>query len=122
MSFINGLTLLLLYQLAGEIGVRLLDIPMPGPVLGMMMLLLTLIIRGRSSTSLDESSSALLSHFSLLFVPAGVGMMVHFNRISNEWFSIGMALLLSTVITMFASVIIMLAADRLFSGKPRNND
>ena len=117
MNFLNGITLLLIYQLAGEISVLLLRIPVPGPVLGMVMLFLTLALRKRSTESLDSASSALLSHLSLLFVPAGVGMMIHFDRIINEWLPITIALVLSTIITMMATAAIMLASSRLLSKK-----
>ena len=117
MNFLNGITLLLIYQLVGEISVLLLRVPVPGPVLGMVMLFLTLAFRGRSTTSLDSASSALLSHLSLLFVPAGVGMIVHFDRIINEWLPITIALVLSTVITMAATTMIMLASSHLLSKK-----
>ncbi|MDT8451280.1 MAG: CidA/LrgA family protein [Gammaproteobacteria bacterium] len=122
MNFLNGITLLLIYQLAGEISVLLLRIPVPGPVLGMIMLFITLVWRGRSSTSLDSASTALLSHLSLLFVPAGVGMMVHFDRIINEWLPISIALILSTVITMAATAAIMLASRRLLTKKVQKDD
>ena len=115
MHFLNGVTLLLLYQLAGEMTVLYLELPVPGPVLGMIMLFLTLLLRGRVDTSLDSTSTALLSHLSLLFVPAGVGLMVHFDRIATEWISITIALFLSTVITMLATALIMLGATRLLS-------
>lgn len=108
MSLLNGITILLIYQLVGEVSVMLLRIPIPGPVLGMIMLFLTLLLRGRSDDSLDSVSTSLLSHLSLLFVPAGVGMMVHFDRIVNEWMPISLTLLLSTIITMMASAAIML--------------
>ena len=122
MNFLNGITLLLIYQLAGEISVLLLRIPVPGPVLGMIMLFITLVWRGRSSTSLDSASTALLSHLSLLFVPAGVGMMVHFDRIINEWLPISIALILSTVITMAATAAIMLASRCLLTKKVQKDD
>lgn len=122
MNFLNGITLLLIYQLAGEISVLLLRIPVPGPVLGMIMLFITLVWRGRSSTSLDSASTALLSHLSLLFVPAGVGMMVHFDRIINEWLPISIALILSTVITMAATAAIMLASQFLLTKKVQKDD
>jgi holin-like protein len=121
MSFLNGVTLLLIYQLAGEISVMLLRIPVPGPVLGMIMLFLTLMLRGRSSESLDGASSALLSHLSLLFVPAGVGMMVHFDRIVTEWLPIGIALVLSTVITMVVTALVMSGGNRLLSYRAKKD-
>lgn len=117
MNFLNGITLLLIYQLAGEISVLLLRIPVPGPVLGMIMLFITLVWRGRSSTSLDSASTALLSHLSLLFVPAGVGMMVHFDRIINEWLPISIALILSTAVVILLLVAARIAVDQL--DKPR---
>lgn len=114
MKFLNGVTLLLVYQLTGEILVRLLGLPIPGPVLGMVMLFVTLMIRGSAPDSLSEASSALLSHLSLLFVPAGVGMMTHFGRIADEWLPIILALFLSTVITMVATALIMQLTTRWF--------
>lgn len=115
MTFLNGITLLLAYQLVGEIAVRLMELPIPGPVLGMMMLFLTLLIRGHAPESVSTASSALLSHLSLLFVPAGVGMMVHFDRIASEWLPITLALLFSTLITMVATAGIMQLTIRWFA-------
>ncbi|MBW0147300.1 CidA/LrgA family protein [Marinobacter arenosus] len=112
MQFLNGITLLLVYQLVGEVTVRLAGVPIPGPVLGMVMLFITLWIRGQAPESVEQASSALLSHLSLLFVPAGVGMMAHFNRIADEWIPITFALLLSTVITMVATALIMQLTTR----------
>lgn len=114
MSFLTGMTFLLAYQLAGEVTVRLLGLPIPGPVLGMMMLFITLLIRGYTPESLNTASSALLSHLSLLFVPAGVGMMVHFDRIASEWLAITLALFFSTIITMVATAGIMHFTSRWF--------
>lgn len=113
MNFLQGISLLLVYQLAGELSVTLLQIPVPGPVIGMLMLFLTLLFRGCSAKSLDSASSALLSHLSLLFVPAGVGIMIHFDRIINEWQAISIALILSTIITMITTALIMLGAKHL---------
>ena len=112
MQFLNGITLLLVYQLVGEITVRLAGVPIPGPVLGMVMLFVTLWLRGQVADSVEQASSALLAHLSLLFVPAGVGMMAHFNRIADEWVPIVLALLLSTVITMVATALIMQVTTR----------
>ncbi|MCG7198646.1 CidA/LrgA family protein [Marinobacter pelagius] len=116
MQFLNGITLLLVYQLVGEITVRLLGVPIPGPVLGMVMLFITLWIRGSTPESVETASTALLSHLSLLFVPAGVGMMAHFSRIADEWLPITLALLLSTVITMVATALVMQLTTRWLVG------
>jgi holin-like protein len=122
MHFLNGITLLLIYQLIGEFMALSLKLPVPGPVLGMILLFITLSLRGRNSTALDSASSALLTHLSLLFVPAGVGMMVHFDRITHEWLPITITLFLSTVITMMATAGIMWVANHYFSKGVEKHD
>lgn len=112
MQFLNGITLLLFYQLLGEIIVRLLDLPVPGPVLGMLMLFVTLVIRGQTPASVAQASNGLLGHLSLLFVPAGVGLMAHFHRIEQAWLPIVLALVLSTLLTMVVTALIMQLAMR----------
>jgi putative effector of murein hydrolase LrgA (UPF0299 family) len=122
MQLINGITLLLIYQLAGEVSVRLLGLPVPGPVMGMVMLFITLMIRGQIAKAVEPASTALLSHLSLLFVPAGVGLIVHFNRLGNEWLPISVTLLLSTVITMAVTALVMQWVTRLTARREPNHD
>ncbi len=97
---IGAFTLLLVYQTLGEITVQLADLPVPGPVVGMLLLFATLCVRGSVPAWLREPCQQLLSHLSLLFVPAGVGVMLNFQRIGAEWLAISVALVYSTVITI----------------------
>ena len=122
MQLINGITLLLIYQLAGEVSVRLLGLPVPGPVMGMVMLFITLMIRGQMAKAVEPASTALLGHLSLLFVPAGVGLIVHFNRLGNEWLPISVTLLLSTIITMAVTALVMQWVTRLTDRREPNHD
>lgn len=121
MNLIYGMTLLLVYQLIGEVSVHALRIPVPGPVVGMLLLFLTLVLRGAVPAMLAGAANGLLAHLSLLFVPAGVGMMVHFDRIAAEWTSILLALVLSTVITMAVTAWVMLGLKRLVGGGERGD-
>lgn len=122
MQLINGITLLLIYQLIGEVSVRLLGLPVPGPVMGMVMLFLTLMMRGRMAKAVEPASTALLGHLSLLFVPAGVGLIVHFSRLGNEWLPISVTLLLSTIITMAVTALVMQWVTRLTARREPNHD
>lgn len=100
MNFLNGMAALLFYQLLGTAIVLLADIQIPGPVLGMFLLFLTLLFMHRVPVSLDFTSNNLLTHLSLLFVPAGVGVVSHLQRIGSEWLPIVTTLFISTLISM----------------------
>ncbi|HET6562975.1 MAG TPA: CidA/LrgA family protein [Marmoricola sp.] len=75
---ITGLLALLTCQLVGELLVRLLDVPVPGPVAGMVVLLVALQLREpRKDAGVVRAAEGLLRHLQLLFVPAGVGVVEH---------------------------------------------
>lgn len=122
MNFLNGITVLLVFQLLGELTVRLFYLPIPGPVVGMVYLLLVLLIRGSVDDSLEQTSSGLLNHLSLLFIPAGVGIMVYYQRILDEWLPIAVTLLLSTMITMALTAWLMFRLQKWAHNKQANTD
>jgi holin-like protein len=97
---IGALTTLLGCQLIGEILVRLAGVPIPGPVLGMVLLFIALLFRPTVPEALRSASHGLLDHLSLLFVPAGTGIMLHFARIEAEWLPVIAALIVSTILTV----------------------
>jgi len=107
-----ALTVLLVYQLIGEVLVQLLGLPVHGPVVGMLLLFVTLLLRGRAPEWLRTTSNGLLGHLSLLFVPAGVGVMQHFQRLGAEWLPITVALVASTIITIGVTALVMRALQR----------
>ena len=107
-----SLALLLGYQLAGEIIARTLSLPIPGPVIGMLLLLVTLIIRGQAPEPLKRLSHDLLQHLALLFVPAGVGIIAHFQLIRAEWVSLTLALVVSLIVTLTVTGLSMKAFTR----------
>lgn len=82
---ITGLIALLLCQLVGELVVRTLDLPLPGPIVGMvLMLALLLVRRPRSRSGLVRGPQALLRYLPLLYVPAGVGVIAHLSRLGED--------------------------------------
>lgn len=109
---LGGLTLLLLYQLAGEVIVRLLGLPVPGPVIGMILLFLTLVIHGKTPPSLAAASGGLLKHLALMFVPAGSGIVAYVTLIRQEWLPITVALIGSTLITIAVTALTLQALVR----------
>lgn len=101
------IAVLLVCQLIGEIIVVGLRLPLPGPVLGMAVLFAGLLIRGRVSAGLRRTADGLLSHLSLLFVPAGVGVMLHVSLLADEWKALSIALILSAVMTVIVTGLAM---------------
>jgi holin-like protein len=97
---LRGLSLLLLFQLAGETVSHLLDLPIPGPVVGMVLLLLALELRTALQAQLQTASAGVLAHLSLLFVPAGVGVVQHGPRLLAEWPAVVTTLVVSTLATV----------------------
>lgn len=111
-SMIPALTLLLVFQLIGEIAVHALALPLPGPVLGMALLFGVLVLRGSAPAAVRETAGGLLQHLSLLFVPAGVGVMVHFARLGQEWVAIAVSLLVSTAAALAVTALVLRALLR----------
>jgi len=110
---LEALTLILLCQLVGEVCVLFTGLPVPGPVLGMLLLLGWLFHRRDLPELVARTADTLLSHLSLLFVPAGVGVLVHWERMRGQWAAIAAALVLGTLITLAVTALTMTAVTRL---------
>lgn len=101
---ISALTTLLLCQLIGEVLVRALHLPVPGPVLGMVLLFAGLVLRGREAPApLGSVADALLGHLGLLFVPAGVGVVIYLPLLARDWAPISLAVVAGTLLAIAAT-------------------
>jgi holin-like protein len=100
---LKALAMLLVFQTAGEAGSYALSLPVPGPVMGMALLLGWLALRPSQVDDMRPTSSELLRHLSLLFVPAGVGVMLHAQRLADEGWAILIALVVSTVLALIVT-------------------
>jgi len=119
---IRGFAVLLLCQLVGEIVSRALGLPVPGPVLGLALLVVGLVgwnrFRPFSDKALQASpvgqvADGLLSALALLFVPAGVGVVQYLGLIGSYGVALGLALVVSTFATLLATVGTFLLVKRL---------
>lgn len=100
------LTLILCCQLAGEALVAATGLPVPGPVAGMALLFAGLVARGLPE-GLARVADTLLGNLSLLFVPAGVGVMLHAPLIARDLAAISVALVVSTLVTIAVTALVM---------------
>ena len=115
---IEAFAILLVCQLVGEVAVTAWTLPVPGPVIGMVLLVVILVVLRRVPASLDSTAQGLLRHLSLLFVPAAVGVMAHVARLQQEWLAISVALLVSTVLTIAVTATVF----RLVAGRMKDEE
>ena len=108
---IQHLTVLLLFQLAGEALSRGLGLPLPGPVLGMALLFAALMTVPRLA-AIAPTAQGLLGHLSLLFVPAGVGVVAELGRLRDDGAGLILAIAGSTVLAILAGVLTFLAVAK----------
>jgi holin-like protein len=106
------LTLLPACQLAGEALARVAGLPMPGPILGLVLLFAGLTLRGRPAPRLEESADGLLAHLSLLFVPAGVGVSHYLPLLASEWLAVTASVVGSAVMAIAVTGLVMRALSR----------
>ena len=111
---LRSLTLLVLCQFAGEVFARGLNLPLPGPVLGLVLLLGGLLVRGPPSDEMRNTANGLLRNLSLLFVPAGVGIVTQLDAIADDWVAIVVSILVSTSLGLAVTGVMM---QRLSRGK-----
>jgi holin-like protein len=104
---IRALAILLLCQLAGTILQQALGLPMPGPVLGFVLLVAVFLYRGGPGVELRETSQGLLKHMGLLFVPAGVGVVGELGVLKQNALALIIAIPLSTVLGLVVTGVIM---------------
>ncbi len=118
---IEALTFLLLAQLAGEIIVRAIGLPVPGPVIGLVLLAAIMAWRGIPPT-LHTTALGLLRNLSLLFVPAGVGVIRQANALADNWLALSLALIVSTTATLAVTALVFRWAQRRFGGTGESGD
>ncbi|MEZ0169890.1 CidA/LrgA family protein [Microvirga sp. TS319] len=117
---IVSLTVILLCQLIGEVVVHGFGWPVPGPVLGMLILLAVLSLRDRVKKTvpefgrtLDSTGKGLLAHLSLLFIPASVGVVQRLDVLETHGVGLVLALVVSTFVTLVVTVVAFVVVSRL---------
>ena len=110
---IQALTLILLCQLGGETLARGLGLPVPGPVAGMGLMLVLLALSDRVRGTVAPVADGILRHLALFFVPAGVGVVAHLDRLGPQALALGAAILGSTVLALIAGALAFTAVARL---------
>ncbi|MEP7302807.1 MAG: CidA/LrgA family protein [Caldimonas sp.] len=106
MTALHGLALLLLFEAAGEGLVLVLKLPFPGPVVGLVLLLVGLRWAWIREPA-QAAAELLLAHLSLLFVPVGVGVVTHLDLVSRYGAQLIAVVVLSTWIGMAVTALLL---------------
>lgn len=93
------------FQLLGELITRVSGLPLPGALIGTLLLLLALLIRKRLPTSLEAVASVLLQNMMLLFIPVIAGVMLEFDHLRREWLPFVLACVVGAAITFAATAL-----------------
>jgi holin-like protein len=115
-AMVRALAVLLLCQLAGTVIQQSTGLPIPGPVLGLVMLLVYLIRTGGPSPHLHNTTQGLLKYLGLLFVPAGVGVVTELQELRDNALAIAVAIPVSTLLGLVVTGMLM----NWFMGKRAN--
>jgi len=111
---LEGFAILLLFQLIGELITRLSGIPVPGPVLGMTLLLFAVLLLKKVPAGVRTASEGLLRYLPLLFVPAGVGLINHGLLLKQDIWVISITLVVSTALTLAVTVLVLQGLKKLW--------
>jgi holin-like protein len=107
------LAILLMFQFAGEMIRAVTGLPVPGPVIGMVLLLIALLAKLPVPAGIHATSRKFLAYLGLLFVPAGAGVVTRLPMIGAHWLPIVIAVVGSTIITMVITAVVMRGLERL---------
>lgn len=119
---IASLSVILICQLIGEVIVRALRAPVPGPVVGLALLFVVLIARDRfpvmargplRDNAVEGTAKGMLAHLSLLFVPAGVGVVQQLDLLAQHGLAIFVILAASVLVTLVVTVGTFLVTSRM---------
>jgi len=113
---IQAVALLLVFQLGGEVTARALGLTLPGPVIGMAALLVAFAAFPRLYPRIEPTARGLLAHLSLLFVPAGVGIVGHLGRLGTDGGPLLVAVLVSTILAIAVGGAVFAAVARITEG------
>ncbi len=110
---IYHLALILILQLVGEVVSRSLGLAVPGPVIGMVLLLILMIASSKVAQAIRDTAMGLLAHLSLLFVPAGVGIVGHLQTLGSDAVAIFATIIISTILSIIVGCYAFLVTARL---------
>lgn len=98
MKYLRQFMIILTMYFLGVVLQALLKLPIPGTILGLIILFLALYGGIVKIEMIEEVSEFLLAHMSFLFLPAGVGLMTSMGVLQGKWILFILIIVISTTI------------------------
>ena len=121
---LRSLFIIFFYQLLGEAIQKIFEINIPGPVIGLILLLLSFIIFSKKLThskkiikEISVTSNQIINYLSLLFVPIGVGVVMHINYLGDNLFKIFSIIVIATLATLVFTAFVM---EKIINSENKN--
>lgn len=122
---LKSVFVILFYQLIGEFTQKFFELSIPGPVIGLLLLLFTLLLLKKVefkvnilTKDLFNSAQTLLDYLPLLFIPVGVGVVMHLSFLEDNLVSVLLVIILGTLLTLGITGFIM---EKILT-KSKSND
>jgi holin-like protein len=103
MKYLRQLAIILSISFMGEVINRLFNAPIPGNVIGMLILLICLLTGVIKTEMIEETVNFLLDHLAFLFLPAGVGLIACLDILKSNWVAILTIVFISTIVVMVST-------------------
>jgi holin-like protein len=121
-TMIRGLAILLIFQSLGEVATKFIHGLIPGPVIGMILLLIFLVSRKKIAASISIAADGLLAHLAIFFIPAAVGVMLYVRELTSAGLAWLLAIVLSTSVSMAITAFLLKWFFRHDVDAPKQSD
>jgi len=105
MKIFKQLFIILGINLAGELLSRYLHLPIPGPITGMLLLLVLLLTGVLKEREIRQTADFMLQNMGFFFIPAGVSIIVSYHALDGYYFETFLVVALSTILVMAATAL-----------------
>lgn len=106
MNILVQFFIILVYSFVGDIIHTTFNLPIPGSIIGLVLLFISLKTKILKLESIERAGNWLKSNMALLFVPITVGIMPYFNVIQKNWVEVTLIMVISTIITYLVTAFI----------------
>ena len=112
---LNSIFLIFFFQLVGEFIQKFLELSIPGPVIGLFLLLIMLLLSKKKyykipvnfQINLINSAENLLNYLPLLFIPVGVGVVMHLSLLEDNLVPVMLVIIIGTLLTLALTAFVM---------------